>query len=95
MSLRSAWHDFWRAPPGRRFGERHRRLHGTPRSTLGRASRAGGGVLLILLGVVFMPLPGPGFVPLLAGAALLAGESAGVAHALDRAELRVRSWLGR
>jgi hypothetical protein len=61
----------------------------------GRVLRSSLGVVLILIGLVFMALPGPGFVPAFAGLALLAGESAAMARALDRAELRVRRWLHR
>jgi hypothetical protein len=52
------------------------------------------GIVLVALGLVFGPLPGPGFVPALAGLALLAGESQRIATSLDRAEVKVRSWLG-
>ena len=93
--LRDSWQDFWRAAPGRRFAQRYERLHQASRALAGRVLRAMAGVVLIVVGIIFMPLPGPGFVPVLAGAALLAGESLRVAHWLDRAELRVRGWLGR
>lgn len=93
--FRKQWHAFRRAPPGTRFAERHRRLHGAESSLALRVLRAGAGVVLMLLGVIFMPLPGPGFVPLLVGAALLAGESLGMARFMDRAEVRVRGWLKR
>jgi len=90
-----SFRSFWRDAPGRRFAHRHERLNQHGRGWFGRALRWVLGVLLVLLGIVFGPLPGPGFVPLLAGAALLAGESMHLAAWLDRAELRVRRWLGR
>ena len=51
------------------------------------------GLVLVAVGIVFGPLPGPGFVPALAGLALLAGESQRIATSLDRAEVKVRRWL--
>lgn len=92
---RASWRDFWHAAPGRRFTLRYERLRRPGRGPVGRVLRAMLGALLVLVGIIFMPLPGPGFVPALAGAALLAGESRAVAAWLDRAELRVRGWLGR
>lgn len=89
------WRDFWRDPPGKRFARRHERVSGGGGHVLGRVVRGTLGVVLVLIGIVFMALPGPGFVPVLAGLALLAGESERLARALDRAELRVRGWLGR
>ncbi len=93
VSLKSAWREFWHDVPGQRFGHRYERLNTRDHSTLGRVLRMALGIALIALGLVFGPLPGPGFVPTLAGLALLAGESRRIAAALDRAEVKVRSWL--
>jgi hypothetical protein len=93
---RASWRDFWRAAPGKRFSLRYERLHRSGGSSMfGRVLRAFLGVILVVVGIIFMPLPGPGFVPVLAGFALLAGESLRVATWLDRAEVRVRGWLHR
>ena len=94
-SIAASWREFWADAPGRRFALRYKRLNGAGRHPARRALRAAAGVLLVLVGIVFMPLPGPGFVPVLAGLALLAGESVGMARGLDRAELKLRSWLRR
>ena len=91
----STWSAFWHDPPGRRFALRHRRLQGRNDGLLRRVARWVLAVLLIAVGLVFLPLPGPGFVPLGIGAAILAGESQRVADRLDRLELRVRSWRRR
>jgi hypothetical protein len=92
---RAAWRDFWRAAPGRRFVLRYQRLRGSDRGLFRRVGRWVAGIVLIIIGIIFMPLPGPGFVGVLAGAGLLGGESLRVAGWLDRAELRVRGWLRR
>lgn len=60
-----------------------------------RALRLMLGVLLCLVGLVFVPLPGPGFLVVAAGAATLAGESRRLAQRLDRAELWLRARLPR
>lgn len=94
--LRASWREFWRAAPGKRFSLRYQRLHRSGGNTvLGGVLRWSAGIVLVIVGIIFMPLPGPGFVPVLAGFALLAGESLRVATWLDRAETRVRGWLRR
>ena len=94
-SAHSSWQAFWRDPPGQRFSRRHERLQGGGRHPVGRVLRGLLGVVLILFGLVFMVLPGPGFVPVGAGLALLASESRRLSRGLDRAELKLRGWLGR
>jgi len=93
MSLKVAWREFWHDVPGQRFGHRYKRHNARGRGKLGRVLLIGAGIVLIALGLVFGPLPGPGFVPALAGLALLAGESRRIATVLDRAEVKVRGWL--
>lgn len=95
LTRHPAWRDFWRARPGERFARRYERLSGHDRHPAARAVRAGLGVLLVLVGIVFGVLPGPGFVPALAGLALLAGESERIARTLDAAEVKVRRLLRR
>lgn len=91
----SSWQLLWRDAPGHRFARRYERLRGSGRSPALRALRAVFGLALILVGAVFMVLPGPGIVPVVAGLALLAGDSPRVARALDRAELWLRGWRRR
>lgn len=90
------WRALWRDPPGERFQRRNRRLRGAGggRGVLS-VVRTGSGALLCVVGLVLMPLPGPGILIVLVGAALMAGESAPVARGLDRAELWLRARLGR
>ena len=90
------WLGFVKGIPGRRFGGHYLRLRGT-RGALRRASAIAGGTLLLVLGLLMLPtpIPGLGAFLMLAGAALLAGESRRMAAALDWVELRARRlWRG-
>lgn len=89
------WKSLWRDAPGQRFTRRYERLHAAGRNRSGRLWRWAVGIVLVILGIIWMPLPGPGFVLVSLGLALLAGESSRVARTLDRAELRVRGWMRR
>lgn len=51
------------------------------------------GVVLVVVGVIFLVIPGPGLPIVVLGGALLARESHGVAHALDWSEVKVRAFL--
>ena len=94
-SVNSSWHSLRRDAPGRRFTRRYERLRGRGHRPAWRVLRAVGGVALVLVGVVFMVLPGPGIVPVVAGLALMASDSPRIARWLDAAELKLRRWLGR
>jgi hypothetical protein len=48
------------------------------------------GILLLLVGLFFMAVPGPGIPIFAVGLALLAQESSALARALDRTEIRLR-----
>ena len=91
------WQEFKEARPGHRFQERYDRNRevGEQRSAAARAIKPLAAALLIIAGVVFCVIPGPGLPLLLLGAALLADVSRRVALALDTTELRVRSLLTR
>jgi hypothetical protein len=94
-SPRAAWRSLWRDAPGQRFTRRYERLRARGHPLWRRALGIVLGVLLILVGAVFMVLPGPGLVPVVAGLALLASDSPRIARGLDRAELKIRRWRGR
>ena len=79
---------------GRRFSDRYvHAQHG--RSRLAASLTILGGIALILVGLLMIFTPGPGALLVLLGAALLAGESARLARALDRMELVLRALLRR
>lgn len=95
-SLKKSWRAFLSYPPGQRFEQRYterRRKRGE--QSHDRAFYIGAGLLLVLTGLFFMLVPGPGLPILLAGVALLAGESLRLARALDRLEQRWRRWAAR
>jgi hypothetical protein len=81
--------------PGRRFEERYWRKRDARHRGLKRFAWIAGGVLLLVVGLFFSVLPGPGIPFLLLGFACLAQESLAVARALDRLEVSVRRLLPR
>jgi hypothetical protein len=80
-----AWDRFVHAKPGRRFQERYRRMREAKGSAWKRCLVFCAGVVLLVLGLFFMAVPGPGIPILAVGLALLAQESAALARSLDRA----------
>ena len=80
-------------PPGQRFERHYERVRHQGRALRVLLSIAGG--LLVVAGIAFMVLPGPGLPLLVLGLGLLAGMSRPLARALDRAEPFVRRQLHR
>lgn len=77
--------------PGERFQEHFRRRREGGRSAIRRWLYLGGGTVIVLAGIFFLPAPGPGFVIIFLGGGLLAQESLAAAKALDWTELRLRA----
>lgn len=97
-SMKSAWHRLKEAEPGHRFQREYEHHRGSERGRLARIISVGVGLLIVAIGIVGLPAPGPGFLVIALGGALLARESRGVARALDWAEVRLRHvihWAGR
>jgi uncharacterized protein (TIGR02611 family) len=89
---KTAWEKFKEGEPGHRFQDRY---HERQRQSKGRwdASKilnVVGGLLLIPIGLVMVPAPGPGWIIVFFGAGLLGGESLPVAQFLDRTEVAAR-----
>ena len=76
--------------PGRRFVRHYRRLR-QKRSVAKTVVRTAIGTVMTLTGVVLWFLPGPGWLFVLFGLAMFAGESRRVACILDLAEVLVRA----
>ncbi len=77
--------------PGERFQEHYRRRQKGGSSPLRRWLYLGGGTIVILAGIFFLPAPGPGFLIIFLGGGLVAQESMVAARVLDRLELRLRA----
>jgi hypothetical protein len=93
--LRKAWRELKSAPPGHRFEARYERARRHGHGMLRKWLIMGGGVLLLVAGVAFLPLPGPGLLIIAAGGLLMAECSQSVARAMDWTEVRVRRLIGR
>ena len=88
--IRTAWESFRGCAPGTRCQERYwRRREAGGRS--GATRRVFGGLAVVALGVVLIPLPGPGGLVILFGLALIGGEVLPLARFLDGAEVWARA----
>ena len=91
-----SWRELKSGHPGTRFQEQYERQHRKQESRTGRALRIAAGIILVPVGLFFLPAPGPGTVVLALGAIMIAREFKFAAKALDRLELRTRrvvKWL--
>ena len=88
--LKEGWRDLKRGQPGRRFQDRYARRREAARGLAGKCALLCGGVLIVLIGIVLLPLPGPGMIVVAVGALLMAKGSRTVARMLDALELRAR-----
>ena len=89
--LKQHWREFSESKPGHRFQERYRRRQQAGRGhILKRVFLIVFGAVLALGSLFLAPLPGPGFVTVFLGLAILAGELLPAARFLDWAEVRLR-----
>lgn len=88
--MRKSWLELKRGRPGRRFQDRHARGRESARGVAGKCAFVCVGVLILLVGIVLLPLPGPGMVIVALGALVMAEGSRTAAKALDALELRAR-----
>jgi len=94
-SMKSAWHRLKEAEPGHRFQQEYEHHREAKRGKFSRVISVGVGLLIVAVGIVGLPAPGPGFLVIAFGGALLARESHAVARALDWAEVQLRRVLHR
>ena len=88
--IRREWRQLRDSTPGTRFqggADRHR-----VRNHVGRVALICLGLGLALGGVLTFWLPGPQFVVIFAGVAIVATQWKAVARRLDRLEVRLRRW---
>ena len=99
QKLRDGLQELRDGEPGKRFQERYRERQARGKSGLVRRWLfLGGGTVVLLAGLFFLPAPGPGFLILFLGGGLIAQESLIAARALDWIEIRLRaiaSWAMR
>ncbi|MBA8885327.1 PGPGW domain-containing protein [Dokdonella fugitiva] len=88
-TLKARWRAFIAVPRGERFLAHHRRAHRDGAAGWVRYAVMAGASLMIVVGIAMLVLPGPGLLVMLAGAVLLAEESAFVARVMDRIDLAV------
>jgi uncharacterized protein (TIGR02611 family) len=85
-----------RGKPGRRFQSVYEAQQKSRRAAWARPLWMAVGTVIMAVGVVALPAPGPGFLVIGLGAALVARESRAAARLLDWIELRLRdawAWL--
>lgn len=86
------WRRFKQGKPGHRFQDHHHRCqrgYGS-RSYLRGLFGIVWGLLVVVGGVIAVPAPGPGWLIILLGLGMIAGESLSFARSVDRAEVRLR-----
>ena len=86
--LKEEWHHFRDDKPGERF--RNHRVRMKRKSKKHAAVAIGLGVLLVVGGVVFLFIPGPGIPLIVFGVGLIGSHNQKLADALDRAEPKAR-----
>jgi len=92
---RKVWRRLIEGTPGSRFQERYLRRRQTPSGRLRKGLVIVAGALLVIVGIILIPAPGPGVLIVLAGATLIAQESRAAARVLDRVEVRLRNAIRR
>ena len=81
------------AKPGERFRAYYRAAHAQGTSRTRNALLTVLGVAVLVVGLVAVPAPGPGFLIIAVGGGLIARQSERVATWLDRGEVALRAFL--
>jgi hypothetical protein len=90
------WRRFKQSKPGHRFQDHHHRYQRGYRSRSYLRGFLGivWGLLVVVGGIVAVPAPGPGWLIILLGLGMIAGESLSFAHSVDRVEVGLRQLAG-
>ena len=88
--MKRAWHKFAERPPGSRFKQMYKEHKAAGESASKRILLVVAGVIIIAVGIVALPAPGPGTLIIALGAGLIAAESETMATWLDKLELTLR-----
>ena len=89
--LRKQWKAVTEAPPGARFRHRYAWRKRQRASPLWKPFYILAGSALFVVGLILLFIPGPGFLVIFVGAAMVAQESLWVAGLLDAAEVKLRA----
>ena len=92
--LRKQWEYMARARPGRRFQARYEHRRHRHASPLWKPLYLLLGTVFLLAGLVLLFAPGPGFLFLFVGGAMIAEESLWGARAFDALEVKLRAFAG-
>ena len=95
--IKNDWEALKRSEPGHRFQDRYDRRHSGkkgPKKFWGPVI-IGVGLAIVGIGVLLLVFPGPGWVTIGIGLALIAGESLILAKILDVLELVIRKLIGK
>lgn len=96
QKLKRSWRQLKAGRPGHRFQAQYEAQQRSHRPAWARPVWMAAGTVVMAVGVVALPAPGPGVLVIAFGAALLARESLIAARILDWIELRLReawAWL--
>ena len=89
-TLREHWRELKASPPGERFKVRYERRRTRSGGRTRKLLMLAAGAVLVMVGIVFLAIPGPGIPVLVVGAAMMAQESLPAARTLDWLELSIR-----
>ena len=94
---RENWRRFKHSEPGRRFQDHHRYQQGLSGSGSYLRGFSGivGCLLVVVGGFIAVPGPGPGWLIILLGLGMVAGESLFFARLFDKAEVKLRGSIRR
>jgi hypothetical protein len=95
--LKKKWQKFQSGRPGHRFQDRYERNRQarSNRTLVKRFIKPLAGIGMLVAGVVFCLIPGPGLPLLLFGGGLLADVSRPAARAMDWLDVRIRAVISR
>ncbi|MCF7805290.1 MAG: hypothetical protein K9N46_09845 [Candidatus Marinimicrobia bacterium] len=95
--IKDDWKKLRQSEPGHRFQDRYERRHsnGSNWKKFWGPVMIGIGLLVVGFGILLLVIPGPGWVTITLGLALIAGESLILAKILDVLELVIRKLLGK
>ena len=87
---KAEWRRIKRGTPGRRFQDRRQAVQRGPARRGQKLFHIGGGIIVIMVGLILIPAPGPGWAVTILGFGLLAREIGAVARGLDWTEVQLR-----